>query len=352
MAAAAQPARYWEPLGGGAVRCRLCDHACRLAPGQRGICEVRENAAGTLVTTAYGRVAARHFDPVEKKPLYHFHPGSYLLTLGGLGCNLGCTFCQNWDISQPEEGAFGPTDVLAPEEVVALAQAPPPGLDCIGVAHSYNEPLMGFEFLADAARATREAGLVTAVKTNGFIAPEPLAELLPWVDAMNIDLKAFTEAFYRQVAFGALEPVKRTIAATVRAGVHVELTVLLIPGLNDGDAEVEALARWVASLDPAIPVHFHRYFPAYRMTRPPTPLETLVRAREIARAHLDYVYLGNVAVAGAADTRCPGCGRLLVRRQGYRVEPVGLDGGRCAGCGRPHAGVGPARSSAALYEAG
>ncbi len=344
-------ARYWEPLAGGSVRCTLCDHRCRLRPGEAGICAVRRNEGGRLVAAGYGRVAAAGLDPVEKKPLFHFYPGSYVYTLGSLGCNMGCLFCQNWDLSQPRAGAAVATRALDPASAVAEARraAREAGVALVGLAFSYNEPLIDYEYLWDAAGPAHRAGLRVVVKTNGFLAETPFRAILPRIDAMNIDLKAFTDGFYRTVARARLQAVLRSIAAAVEAGVHVELSVLLIPGLNDSEREVRALARWVAGLDRRLPVHLARYFPAYRLSLPPTPLETLRRAAGVAAEVLDHVYLNNTAGADATDTRCARCRTLLVRRRGYAVEPVGLVGGACAGCGEAAPVVGEARSTVALY---
>ncbi len=320
-------ARHYERLEGNAVRCRLCPRECRLVEGAAGVCRTRRNVGGRLIYLYYGACSSVALDPVEKKPLYHFFPGHTILSLGSIGCNLQCAFCQNWQIAQSE----AETVPLAPAEVVELAQERA-GEGCIGVAYTYNEPLVGFEFVLDAARAVREAGLKNVLVTNGEINPEPFAELLPYVDALNIDVKGFTEDFYRELCRGRLAPVLRTVE-TAAARAHVELTNLLIPTKNDSPEEIQALVEWVAErLGPDVPLHFSRYFPQYRLDLPATPLVTLEKAAEIARQRLRYVYLGNVAELEGSDTRCPECGTTVIRRRGYAVRSL-LRGRRCPACG-------------------
>lgn len=320
-------ARHYERLAEGAVRCRLCPRECRLAPGATGVCRTRRNVDGRLMYLYYGACSSLALDPVEKKPLYHFHPGRTVLSLGSLGCNLQCAFCQNWRIAQSETE----TVPLTPEGLAELAQERAEE-GCVGVAYTYNEPLVGFEFVADAARAVKEAGLKNVLVTNGEINPEPLEELLPFVDALNVDVKGFTVDFYRELCRGELAPVLRTVElAAARA--HVELTNLLIPTKNDDPGQIEALVAWVAErVGVDTPLHFSRYFPQYRLDLPPTPLATLTRAAELARKRLRYVYLGNVPGGEGSDTFCPRCGALVIRRQGYEVESF-LRGRACPECG-------------------
>lgn len=320
-------ARHYERLAGGAVRCLLCPRECRLKEGATGVCRTRRNLGGKLFYLHYGACSSIALDPVEKKPLYHFHPGKTVLSLGSLGCNLQCAFCQNWEIAQSET----PTVPLTPDGVAELARERADE-GCLGVAYTYNEPLVGLEFVLDAARAVAAAGMKNVLVTNGVINPEPLAELLPHVDALNIDVKGFSEEFYRELCGGSLAPVLQTVeAAASRA--HVELTNLLIPGRNDGPKEVQALVDWVADrLGPDVPLHFSRYFPQYKLDLPPTPLETLAEAADLARRRLRYVYLGNVPELGGSDTRCPECGAVVIRRRGYRIQSE-LAGRRCPTCG-------------------
>lgn len=314
----------------GAATCGLCPHACRLAPGKRGRCRARKNQGGKIVALTAGRVCSMALDPVEKKPLYHFHPGEQILSIGSWGCNLGCAFCQNWEISQQE----APTRELPPEALTMAARETGVRL----IAHTYNEPWVNFEYVLACARAAREAGLKTALVSNGYWNLGPARELLEVTDAANLDLKAFRDDFYRELCGGSLAPVLAAIELAKRH-CHVELTTLLIPGKNDAPAEIAAEAKWIAKHCGAdTPLHFSAYFPRYRLDLPPTPTATLLRARDVAREHLRFVYLGNVAVAGDGDngasTVCPACGAVAVRRQGYRTEVCGLGaGGRCAACG-------------------
>ncbi|MEW6546207.1 MAG: AmmeMemoRadiSam system radical SAM enzyme [Bacillota bacterium] len=322
-------ARFWEKAGDGRVRCFLCPHHCYLGPGQRGICQVRKNVDGTLYTLNYAQVSSYALDPTEKKPLYHFFPGSYLFSLGTLGCNLSCGFCQNWTISQEE----APTVEISPQRAVELtlsARARDPRV--VGLAYTYNEPGIWFEYVAETAQIAKQQGLVNCLVTNGFIEEAPLRELLQLVDAMNVDVKAFRPEFYRKVCKGDRDPVLRTVEVAHRAGCHVEVTNLLIPGYNDSEAEIGDLVTWLAGISPAIPLHFSRYFPNYRFTEPPTPLTTLEKAAEIARRKLRYVYMGNVWGRGS-DTACPECGQVVLRRRGLELASASLRDHRCPRCG-------------------
>lgn len=320
-------ALYWEKKEGGRVACHLCPQECVIAPGRRGRCRMRENRDGTLYSLNYGRVAAAALDPIEKKPLYHFYPSAAILSLGTLGCNLACAFCQNWEIAHGDV----PTRYLPPEEAVALAERERVHGN-IGLAFTYNEPFIWYEYVLDTARMSQEKGLKNVLVTNGFVNPEPLEAILPYIDAMNIDVKAFREEYYHRLCGGKLEHVKRTVERAARS-CHVEVTTLLVTDQNDSPEEVGELAAWLASIDPAIPLHLSRYFPAYKMDLPPTPVERLERAREEALKHLRYVYLGNVGADN--DTFCPGCGALLVARRGYAVAITGIEKGTCRHCGRP-----------------
>ncbi len=326
-------AAWWRPLPNGQAACDLCPVGCRLREGQAGPCGTRANHGGVMRPLHYGRVATVALDPIEKKPLYHFHPGREILSVAAPGCNLHCLFCQNWSLSQRPDA---PTRPATPGELVAAARRQ----GSVGLAFTYSEPLVWFEFVRDAALAAREAGLAVVLVTNGYLNPEPLAELLPLVDAANIDLKAMDDRFYRRVCKARLGPVLAAIDAFLAAGVHVELTNLLIPGHNDAPADVDRLVEHVAGLGRSVPLHFSAYHPAWRLQAPPTPRSTLLRAREQALARLEWVYLGNVHlgdVGGAMgrDSHCPACGELLVDRGGPRaVSRLGA-GAACPGCGRP-----------------
>jgi len=295
---------YWSKGDGGSVRCGLCPHRCQIAESASGLCGARENLGGELIASGYGAVSSVALDPIEKKPLYMFHPGKQVLSIGGYGCNLRCRFCQNYEISTAGRDGTGtgagkrarearglePGERLAPGDIAKLAvQTVPEGN--IGVAYTYNEPLIGYEFLRDCAGLVRGEGLCNVVVTNGYICEEPLEELLPLIDAMNIDLKGFTGAFYEKVG-GDLETVKKTIAMA-REKCHVEVTTLVIPGENEDD--VEGIAKWLAAIDPGMPLHLSRFFPRYLYSgRSPTPRETILRLRDVAKAHLKNVFAGNM----------------------------------------------------------
>ena len=317
-------ALFYEKLDKDKVHCRLCPQHCIILPGKRGLCRVRENRDGTLYSLVYGRVSSQTMDPIEKKPLYHFYPGRGILSLGTIGCNLRCQWCQNWHISQEE----APTHLLSPESAVELARKN----RSIGIAFTYNEPLISYEYVRETARLAHQAGLVNVLVTNGFIDPEPLDALIPCIDAANIDVKAFHEDFYRKHCNGQLAPVMRAVERTFRLW-HVELTNLLIPGLNDSDEEIRDLVGWIAGLDPNIPLHFSRYFPRYRCEIPPTPYETMERARTIALETLPFVYLGNVADEEASTTYCPSCHAVLIARLGCTISPRDYRDGKCQACG-------------------
>ena len=321
-------ALYYEARPENKVKCLLCPQECLLAPGKAGVCRIRENRDGRLYTRNYGRTSACALDPIEKKPLYHFYPGSTILSLGTFGCNFGCRFCQNWSIAQAEPS----TIELRPEQAVQAALEAAEPYYCIGLAFTYSEPLVWYEYVQETAEQGQRAGLKNVLVTNGFIQEQPLKELLPLIDALNIDVKAFTNEFYRHWCRGSLKPVLRTVELAV-VQCHVELTTLLIPGLNDSAEEIKDLVAWVAGLSPDIPLHFSRYFPNYQLNLPATPVSTMERAYEIAREQLDYVYLGNLPGNPRSNTACPRCSQLLVKRNGYQTRVVGLSGQACANCG-------------------
>jgi len=318
-------ARHYEKLRDAKVRCRLCPHECTIADGGTGRCRVRRNGGGELQATTYGRVAAVAMDPIEKKPLYHFHPGSDILSLGQAGCTLRCRFCQNWHLLDPDI----PQHDLPPEQAVAVARRE----GSVGIAYTYNEPYTAFEYVMDTSRVAREQGLKNVLVTNGYYMPKPFEELAPLTDAMNIDLKSMRQEFYEEYCGGDLAPVQRTIETALQNGIHVELTTLLVTGLNDSQEEVRDLVDYVASLGADVPLHLSRYHPAHEMTLPPTPAESLERAYRIASEKLHWVYLGNVTGMDGADSVCPRCGETLVRRAGYSIRIESLEGNSCAGCG-------------------
>lgn len=320
-------AAYYRKAGD-RVQCALCPRFCAVDDGETGFCRTRRRSGDTLLLENHGRYTSMAVDPIEKKPIYHFHPGADILSIGGFGCNLGCVFCQNCEISH---GSV-PTREITPEKL-ARESAGTPGN--IGVAFTYNEPFIWFEFIRDTAPLLRRRGQKIVLVTNGYVNPEPLDELLPVVDAMNIDLKSFNNDFYKKYCDGRVGPVKKTIRRAAEAGVLVEVTMLLIPTLNSSEDEVAAMADWLAGIDERIPFHISRYFPHYKMNDPPpTPHELLRRAHEIARERLQYVYLGNQPDARFNDTCCPGCGEVVIERQGYYTRVAGLrEDNTCAGCG-------------------
>ncbi len=322
-------ARYWKAAGGGRLLCELCPHACRIADGKSGRCGVRVAAGGRLLAAGYGLLSSANLDPVEKKPLYHFHPGGRIFSIGGWGCNFTCSFCQNWSISQ---SAPPRSDPVEPGAVVKAALAH----GAMGIAYTYNEPVINAEYVLDCARLARAEGLGNVLVTNGFVTEAAGAELLEMTDALNIDVKSMDEAFYREYCGAALAPVLRFCEQAAAAGRHLEITNLLIPGLNDSEDAVRALAKWTAArLGRGVPLHLSAYRPEYRLRVAATPAETLERAGRICREELDFVYLGNVATRDGQNTFCPGCGRRWVVRNGYSVSIEGLRDGFCAGCTRP-----------------
>ncbi|MBE7558908.1 AmmeMemoRadiSam system radical SAM enzyme [bacterium] len=336
------PARWWETQPDGKVHCYLCPRHCRIGEGQSGFCFIRRNDGGSLVTLGYGRLAAVNIDPIEKKPLNHFLPGTSILSLGGAGCNMGSMFCQNWSISKAKDDHVRAA-VLSPAQVVRTAGQ----YGCPSLAYTYNEPTIWGEFIIDTARLAREAGLANVMVTNGYITPEALWDVYEHIDAANIDLKAFTDDFYRRVTLSKLDPVLQTIETLCRSGrVWVELTTLLIPNHNDSDEEIRKLSDWVLEhVGPEVPLHFTAYHPDYKLTKdPPTPPATLRRAREIALGRgLHFVYLGNVHDREGSTTWCPGCGAPLIVRDWHSILAARLVDGCCAKCGRRIPGRFPAR---------
>lgn len=332
-------------LADGSVRCGVCAHRCLVRPGRRGICGVRENRDGRLISLAYGRVVAIGLDPIEKKPLFHVAPGSTAYSIATAGCPFHCRFCQNWEIAQgPRLGLDLPANTLPAAEVVARARA----AGARSIAYTYVEPTIFLEYALDTGRLAREAGLMNLFITDGYATPEAVGLLASVIDAANVDLKAFDDAFYRKLCGARLAPVLDAILAMHHAGIWLELTTLVVPGHNDDDGQLRALADWiVAELGPETPWHVSRFFPAFRMLDvPPTPLTTLRRAADIGHAAgLRHVYVGNAPELGLEDTDCAGCGQSLIERHGYRVRSHLASDGTCPGCGRALAGLGLARTA-------
>ncbi len=333
-------AALYEKLEEQQVRCDLCAHHCRIQPGKRGVCGVRENRDGILYSLVYGRPISMAVDPVEKKPLFHFYPGSTAFSIATLGCNFRCRFCQNADISQwPREKGTVVGDDVPPEVVVREAQR----YRSRSIAYTYTEPTVFTEYAYDIAVLAREVGIANVYVTNGYMTAQMLDAFHPYLDAANVDLKSFRDEFYKQQCGARLQPVLDSLKTMVQQGVWVEVTTLVIPGLNDGEEELRQIAAFVAGeLGADVPWHISRFHPNYQMfDRPATPVATLHRAREIGQeAGLRYIYEGNVPGAGGEDTVCPQCGQPVIRRFGYRTLEYAIQGGRCAHCSTPIAGVG------------
>ena len=322
-------AMFWETKGDNRVKCLLCPQGCVIDDGKRGFCRVRENNQGALYTVNYGLCSSYGVDPVEKKPLYHFYPGSHIFSVGTFGCNLRCGFCQNWNIAHGEPQTLE----LSPARLVEAAAAEYNGLRSVGIAYTYSEPFMWYEYIRDTAKLARQSGLKNVLVTNGFVNHEPLKKLLPFIDALNIDVKGFSDSYYNETCIGELHPVMETVE-TASAYCHVEITTLLVTGLNDSEDEIDRLTDWLAGIDKDIPLHLSRYFPNYKMELPPTPMATMERARKIARRKLNYVYLGNIPGSEAGNTYCPECGELLIDRNGFNALNVALDHQKCSRCGK------------------
>jgi len=330
---------HYHPLPDGRVQCDVCPRACKLHDGQRGLCFVRGAAGGEVLLTTYGRSSGFCVDPIEKKPLNHFLPGTPILSFGTAGCNLACKFCQNWDISKSRQWDTL-ADQAAPETIARAAQR----LGCRSVAFTYNDPVIFMEYAIDVADACHELGIHAVAVTAGYINDAPRREFFAHMDAANVDLKGFTESFYRDVCAGELAPVLDTLRYLKHeTTVWFELTTLLIPGLNDSDAEVDTMTRWVVEeLGPDVPMHFTAFHPDYKLLdRPPTPATTLSRARTIALSNgVRYAYTGNVHDEAGGSTRCHSCGERLIGRDWYTLTAWNLtDDGRCRRCGAACAGV-------------
>ncbi len=331
-------ALLYERLGEDKVQCHLCAHHCTISPGKRGICAVRENRDGTLFTLVYGRVIARHIDPIEKKPLFHFHPGSRSFSIATVGCNFRCLHCQNYEISQYAKEHEGiPGDEMTPEDIVAAAER----AQCTSISYTYTEPTIFLEFAYDCARLAHERGIKNVFVSNGYTTPEATRLIAPYLDGNNIDLKGDDE-FYKKVVGARLQPVIETIRLMRELGVWVEVTTLVIPSYNDSEAFLSWVAEFIRSVDPAIPWHVTQFYPTYRLTdQQRTPVTTLRRAREIGlKTGLKYVYEGNVPGEGGENTYCPSCGEVLITRMGFFLADIKMHGSRCSKCGCSIDGVG------------
>ena len=320
-------ARYYITAGGGAVQCLLCPHNCRISDGNSGICGVRRNDGGKLYSHIYGELTAMAMDPIEKKPLYHFYPGSDILSIGTKGCNFKCSYCQNWNISQDINAG---SRYSPPEGVVDEALSG----GSVGIAYTYSEPMIWFEYVMDCAALARDRGLKNVLVTNGYVNRDPLEELLVYTDAMNIDLKNFREESHKKFQKGKLSDVLATIERA-HGRCHLELTTLIVTGINDSMKEMGEIIGWIASLDRSIPWHVSRYYPGYRYDEPATDIDFIVRVCDAAKEKLEHVYCGNISGSyGRSDTACPSCGAVVIGRSGYNVKITGLRDGKCVKCGR------------------
>jgi pyruvate formate lyase activating enzyme len=315
-------AYYYEKKESNVVQCHLCPHECTIQPDGTGLCRVRKNVGGILFSLNYEQITGYGFDPIEKKPLYHFYPGRPIFSFGTFGCNFSCDFCQNWKIAQHTP----PTNTATIEMLMEIVKSRD---DNLGIAYTYNEPIIFYEFMLDTAKVVHELGYKNVVVTNGFIMAEPLDELLPYVDAFNIDLKAFNDNFYTKICKGKRAPVMETIKR-VHGKAHMELTLLLIDGENTDVEELEEMFKWISEIDPDIPLHLSRYYPANRMTNPPTQIQTLMITQAIAEKYLNYVYIGNV-LDSDNSTYCPKCGAKVIERIGYESK-LNLRGSKCDVC--------------------
>ena len=326
-------ALYYEKQENQKVTCNLCPWFCELKPGAIGVCKVRRNENGTLVTDVYNRVAALGTDPIEKKPLYHFHPGKNILSIGEVGCNLKCTFCQNHRISQCYASEFSGFYDISSEQIVKEAEKT---WHNVGVAYTYNEPFTFYEFMLDTAKLAKSRGLKNVVVSNGYINPEPLKHALPLLDAFNIDLKAFNPEFYKKQTKGKLEPVLEALQLIADSDSHLEITTLVIPELNDDEAEFSKMIDWIADrLGEDVPLHLSRFFPQYKLDSSATPLKKLQTLFDIAKEKLEFVYLGNVSDGERSSTRCPQCHELIIRRDRYNTKYLQKDfSGSCSNCGK------------------
>jgi pyruvate formate lyase activating enzyme len=333
-------AMLYGELAGNEVHCNLCNHRCKIKEGRRGICGVRENRGGKLYSLVYGKIIAEHIDPIEKKPLFNFLPGSMAFSIGTVGCNFRCKHCQNFDISQyPHEhggGIIGHD--RTPDQIVTAAKA----AGCETIAYTYNEPTIFYEFAYDTAVLAQKEGIKNVFVSNGYMSSEAARQIAPYLDAINIDLKAFTDKFYKDVCGARLNPVLETILLMKELDVWVEVTTLIIPGLNDGEQELRNIARFVKSVGTGIPWHVSQFYPTYKLVdRPPTPVATLRRAREIGmKEGLHYVYEGNVLGEKGENTYCWVCGALLIERYGLTLTRNRLQDGKCPVCGTKIDGMG------------
>lgn len=324
-------ARYYIENPDRSVTCTLCPHMCRIREGEHGLCGIRINSGGNIISLAYGRVSALNVDPIEKKPLYHFYPGSSILSLGSFGCNLKCNFCQNHNISQVNPIQLSDGISLSPADIANKAKSL---ANNIGMAYTYNEPIVWHEFMLDTAMLIQEKKLKNVLISNGYINPEPLKDLIPLIDAYNIDLKAFDNDFYKNRTGSTLKPVLRSIKNISLSGKHLEITCLIIPGLNDNRSKFKDMIKWITdNCGSETVIHLSKYFPNYKSDIPLTPDKDLIDLYEIAKTRIYYTYLGNTSLQNGRDTICPVCSNIVIERKGYSIRRNGLtDSGNCTKC--------------------
>lgn len=327
-----QEAQFYKNIKNKKIQCTLCPHYCVLDDGEWGTCRVRIRKKAKLYTKNYGQVSGLHSDHIEKKPLYHFYPSKKILSAGSIGCNMTCSFCQNHEISQPPKIPLPGMQRIRPEEIVARAKKIP---DNIGIAYTYNEPTIWYEFVKETAQKARNENLKNVLVSNGFINPEPLSELLPFIDAANIDLKAFNDGFFKKESGARLQPVLKTIKSIARTDTHLEITFLVIPELNDSVKEFKAMLQFIKSeAGPDTVLHLSRYFPAYKSNQPVTPEKTLQTLFDEAEKMLNFVYLGNIDIKSGRNTYCPECKTKLIERNGYNTRLLNISSrGTCTECG-------------------
>jgi len=327
-------AKFYKTLDNKKVRCNLCPHYCVIGPDERGICGVRKNIDGHLKAESYGLVSAIQFDPIEKKPLYHFYPGKSILSFGSVGCNFTCGFCQNCDISQTTVDDYPWLNHYSIEQIMHIAQSDE---SSVGIAYTYNEPTIYYEFMMDIAEEAHKMDFMNVMVTNGYISQEPLNKLLPFIDAFNVDLKSFQNDFYKEQSGARIKPVKESLKKISAAGKHLEITNLVIPTLNDQVEDFKDMLFWMQNeLGKDTVLHISRYFPAYQMTIPATSKKTLESLYAIAKEYLPFTYLGNINTIDGSNTICPNCSNMLIERSGYITRIKGLDdSGNCNFCNTP-----------------
>lgn len=325
-------ADYFETLDSKRVSCILCPHNCIIENGKSGFCRVRKNINGVLYSLNYGKISAVNVDSIEKKPLFHFYPGKKILSIGSIGCNLHCSFCQNYEISQFNEQQYSFCKELSLEKIVEYAQKTDGN---IGLAYTYNEPTVFFEYMAECAREIKKKNMLNVSVTNGYIQEKPLKESFEYIDAYSVDLKSFSNKFYKNITGGTLEPVKNNLKLIRESGKHLEIENLIIPELNDETKEFEEMVKWISGeLGENTILHINRYYPAYLLKTAPSPESKFIELYKIAKKYLKYVYVGNVETDYGQDTFCGKCGNLIIKREGYNIKiEKGNENGKCSKCG-------------------